>query len=215
MNRIALLAVAASVAFASLAPAARAEEDDTAVENEEAPVLHKVDDEAPETRRPAPRGRQNPPPANNNQANVTCDSPATPVIPGVPDTVGGHPNCHFYGTEEVACGSCLAFWGSRGREKNNHFCKDKSRSARAPIAPGHYCYNWVEDTSHGYECYAYCPPNTPTCKENCNQVKRDGSPCHDHPLRVTRNKHSGRLLGPPGFAPRKNEGKEERAKCNW
>lgn len=122
----------------------------------------------------------------------------------------GPQGCQYYG--ELACAECLAFWAAQGDKRNNHFCKDKSR---ANGTKGWDCFNFAEDTSHGYECTAYCPPDTPTCKSNCDQKLKDGSPWHDHPLRETTNKHTGRILGPPGSAPEPHKGREARDKCNW
>lgn len=127
-----------------------------------------------------------------------------------PHAHGGNKGCEFYGA--TACEDCLLFWAHQGNGMNNHFCKDKSRAAGTK---GWDCFNYAEDTSHGYQCIAYCPPDTPTCESNCDQKHPDGSPYHDHPMRQTRNKNTGRVLGPPGFAPEKNQGKEERAKCVW
>lgn len=122
----------------------------------------------------------------------------------------GPAGCQFYG--ELACAECLAYWAAQGDGRNNHMCKDKSR---ANGTKGWDCFNYAEDTSHGYECISYCPPETPTCKSNCDQRKPDGSPWHDHPLRETRNKNNGRILGPPGSAPERNKGLESREQCVW
>lgn len=118
--------------------------------------------------------------------------------------------CQYYGLN--ACGECLMFWASTGNGMNNHFCKDKSR---ANGTKGWDCFNYVEDTSHGYVCISYCPPGTPTCKDHCDQRHADGSAYHDHPLRRTQNVNNGRIMGPPGSAPKANQGLEERDKCNW
>jgi hypothetical protein len=160
---------------------------------------------APSSASPTPAAAPTPPAAPTAAPAVPVGRPA--VEPGAH---GGPAGCEFYGA--TACEDCLVFWAAQGNGMNNHFCKDKSR---ANGTKGWDCFNYAEDTSHGYQCIAYCPPDTPTCEENCNQKHADGSAYHDHPMRRTRNKNSLRVLGPPGYAPRKNEGKEERDQCNW
>jgi len=211
-----------AVAVSSFTLAAFAAED-VAQENEaenaiEAPAEDPEAPRAPE--RPAQRktgtAKKEGSSSSGGAAPAPAPTPAPTVIPAnvsraltLPGENESGP-CQYNGA--LACEKCLVFWVNSGNDRNNHFCKDKSRANKTK---GWDCFNFVEDTSHGYQCISYCPPETPTCKDHCDQKHADGSAYHDHPLRRTQNNYSGRIMGPPGSAPEKNKGLESRDKCNW